>query len=793
MNLDPTIAAYLTQKARDDETVIFSTERLRRLVAELYPNAFRTLTLERWLESFGLSSILPRHAVDLICEKVFPGFFPYTQRAEVNYWVHTLLEHRITPEQFRDGLARLTFRQHAHESATFLKKQRLEKFAEFYGKIDGFLAEKGLHGKSVENNLAGKKFSLCHCHWLNSFLDRELQKVGQRCELNFVEAVDRKAPAVFDFARTSCYEATTPTEEAQNMLAHIAQRVEAGLPLERCALILADQKRYRPLVEREQRRFGSNFMFSFGAPLGEEPAGIFLKGIFAFVRDDAALSAHARTEFCRAFSLSQQLLDEFLAIRRASFNDWVDICENLLMRLNLADEDLVASLKEFWGGMKVSAILSEDLTRETFVQFCLRPALQSPHLSRLSTGQESVDVLPVLTLDEARGLAFDQVWILGCVEGQLPRRLPQDMIFDEMLKKILQLPTQMDAERREDHTLALLARNAASLTMSYPRRVQGALAQRSRYVEFALAADAEMLELSTRARVFSTARPLVKEGASFAVDETFSVSQAETFLQCPYRWMMQLRHRKSFVIPGEKHPSELGVLLHDIIDQFLGWLSAQKDAVSCEDVFDLAVGKLASLTWERTRDFNDLALEEHLVRTSWPALCAMIFGLKGLKWATLERICHEEEFSFVDPILNKTFVGRIDCALVYRDEVRMIDFKTKNHPPKSQVYGGFKPQLTLYAQAWSVQKPTSVGYWDILDGAYTEVFDRDGVKLEKACENFHEFFQKRLETTLQGEGRAYGDASFCKECEWSVACRRDDPRARHFAQQKRAKEWLISG
>lgn len=184
-------------------------------------------------------------------------------------------------------------------------------------------------------------------------------------------------------------------------------------------------------------------------------------------KGEAALAEASRRELealesLRSFALP--LVEDLAALpTEATWGEWIDRLGALATRALRRPERVLAVLGELEPMAKVSGVGIGE------VRLVLEPRLTE--LRAPEAGRRYGKVF-VATTDEARGLAFDVVFVPGLAEKLFPQKVVEDpLLLDEARQRLgLDLPTNKD--RTDDERLALrLAVGAASrrLALSYPR------------------------------------------------------------------------------------------------------------------------------------------------------------------------------------------------------------------------------------------------------------------------------------------------------------------------------------
>ena len=172
-------------------------------------------------------------------------------------------------------------------------------------------------------------------------------------------------------------------------------------------------------------------------------------------RDIAALDA------LREYALP--LLDDLAALpERADWGDWLDRLSALATRALRRPERVMAVLAELAPMAPVGPV---DVGE---VQLVLERRLRELASPAPKVRYGSVFVAPV---DEARGLAFDAVFVPGLAEKVFPKKLEEEpILLDAPRRRLGGLPTREDRLREERLRLRLAAGAASrQLVLSYPR------------------------------------------------------------------------------------------------------------------------------------------------------------------------------------------------------------------------------------------------------------------------------------------------------------------------------------
>jgi RecB family exonuclease len=184
-------------------------------------------------------------------------------------------------------------------------------------------------------------------------------------------------------------------------------------------------------------------------------------------KDETALADASRRELAALESLRRfalPLVDDLAALRsRATWGEWIDKLGALATRALRHPDRVLAVLGELEPMSKVGNVTISE------VRLVLQPRLTQLRVPELGRRYGKVFVA---TTDEARGLAFDVVFVPGLAEKIFPAKVVEDpLLLDDLRRKLSpDLPTNKD--RTDEERLALrLAIGAATrrVVLSYPR------------------------------------------------------------------------------------------------------------------------------------------------------------------------------------------------------------------------------------------------------------------------------------------------------------------------------------
>jgi CRISPR/Cas system-associated exonuclease Cas4 (RecB family) len=184
-------------------------------------------------------------------------------------------------------------------------------------------------------------------------------------------------------------------------------------------------------------------------------------------KDETALAEVSKRELhaveaLRRFALP--LVDDLAALpTKASWGGWIDKLSALATRALRHPDRVLSVLSEL---APMSAVEGVTISE---VRLVLAPRLSQLRVPELGRRYGKVFVA---TMDEARGLAFDVVFVPGLAEKIFPQKVVEDPLLLDAARLELSADLPVNKDRTEDERLALrLGIGAASrrVVLSYPR------------------------------------------------------------------------------------------------------------------------------------------------------------------------------------------------------------------------------------------------------------------------------------------------------------------------------------
>ncbi len=324
----------------------------------------------------------------------------------------------------------------------------------------------------------------------------------------------------------------------------------------------------------------------------------------------------------------------------------------------------LASVESFLMSLKKATMASTRLTNRRDFWSIIDHHLMTSNVR--ATG-DSLHGVQVLSLREARYVPFKAVLILGCTEGNFPKRLPSDDLIDHFLKARVGLHEPGHLEALEDITFSLLKARIRNLYLFSSKEEFGEPTSPSRFVERILHEDpAKAVEFSEVNEVISEINevsdigdrddtpvttsisatnanaPLEGEysGDPDRLVENLSAFQAEKLIRCPYSFLLSKHKLKRVFLPTADDAILEGTLFHSILEAFFTGSTNGKAIVEPLDSprLNLAEGSLSVFLTRRLCDITDLLIPDELKKSpshyqlkefAWPRFANHLAKLTG--------------------------------------------------------------------------------------------------------------------------------------------------------------------
>lgn len=447
--------------------------------------------------------------------------------------------------------------------------------------------------------------------------------------------------------------------EVRGVLAQIKSRLIRGTAPEDIALVARDDSYYGPTVSAVAWEYGLPVRALYAVPLSETRTGAWIQLLFESSLNDLPFEETARL---LAQPLGPGLPDKQWAAVRARHPSglarWQSLGINLSLLTNFPPEDtrsawvdhLQRLLSAFDIGSRVGYWSREVMAFHT-LQSELSIFAESPGevLTPEDFAAEVMELINLVTVPAQPGsggielhtpLALfgtrhPHLYVMGMAEGMLPASIIEDSVLDfrerhKLAKMGFELETAADAARREALSFfALLQTATESITLSYPRIVQGRETIPSPYlarlgISASAATTLPTMPLSSPEEVRRTL--LRQEGATddaildharhshaverrrestnvhdeydgvtgIPIDVTtrlWSVSQLTTLGQCPFGWLSQYVLK---LVEAEEAQDALiavlrGNLYHKVLEMALRAATRSPDALLKNSVRELAL------------------------------------------------------------------------------------------------------------------------------------------------------------------------------------------------------------
>lgn len=662
--------------------------------------------------------------------------------------------------------------------------------------------------------------------------------------------------------------------EVEEVVRNVRACLNAGnTPLSSIAILLADEVAYGNLVRSALSRAGFKANYAISVAFHQTALGSWLNLFFEFfcggelITDFLAWLHHplwegywtsafrpaalteilchrgidkgltqiihglSNTEFAEQVQELRCLLEPWLQSKRQRPTEW---CSTLRHLLEVMKIDQHLEKVELDHGLRQSS--KEVLTQyfRAIERLRLTPVKTQSSRTFLSqmrqqlNRQETRSIgeplagIQILSIPEARYFPFQRAFILGCLDGQFPKGLPRDELFDDYLKRGLGLSGWQALEAREDLTFHLLSSRLPHLYMSYPIRQLGEDTVPSRFVEqVVLSGTGEIckpsFDLICEFPSTPAAVEIEVEGAEGQFNgewrrfmEDLSASRLAELISCPYRFLLGRLGLSDLTLPDQtKDPRREGDWLHKVLERFF---QQWPEHIDPQDFKEFAQSKLIKLSKELAPpDPSTGPLLVHLERFAWPRFIQHLMQI----YPDFTKVKGEREKSFGailsfggEPI---SVVGKIDSIDEPETDLKIItDYKRKKVPNRKQVQDGLEPQLALYSLAIASESPEEgnqlVGYWSILDGEWNAIAGtpqakewavrrglatRNLLDLKVIQDAVTDIWRWRKDEI--SAGRFAADPSNCGFCRFVGICRRDDPQQQARMDQQRRLEKRVRG
>ncbi|MBI4479913.1 MAG: ATP-dependent helicase [Acidobacteria bacterium] len=393
-----------------------------------------------------------------------------------------------------------------------------------------------------------------------------------------------------------------------------------------------------------------------------------------------------------------------------------------------------------------------------------------PELWEATPKEDSPGKVQLMTLHGAKGLEFEHVFLFHMVRGAFPVRNRQPLIFlpDELLKGPLPKgDSHLDEERRLFYVGVTRAKRHLTLcTISNEKQRPSIFVDqlqdispphlvRTHPVHSPGTLPVEPAD--GRAPVTADAGSRLADWVSAPApppDEefTFSISQLETYLECPLKF--HFRHQWQIPVPAPP-PLLFGIIVHGALKEVMAAVAQNSDGTMEEKIREILDRR-----WPKTgfpdpvqeRKYRELGLEQ-LVGA------AQDWGKKGIVLLYQER-------SFEIRSGGCRLVGRIDqLHRIPGGGVELVEYKTGR--PQTQKEADRSQQITLYARACRQElgvEPSALILYNLSN--------REAIQTKRTAKEYRD-----LEQTIGETARQILAGSFpaqpgyhCRFCAYRAIC-----------------------
>lgn len=423
-------------------------------------------------------------------------------------------------------------------------------------------------------------------------------------------------------------------------------------------------------------------------------------------------------------------------------------------------------------------------------------------LSEIRTVGYPLEGVQVLSIKEARHVPFDYIFIPGMLEGIFPAKLPRDTLIEDWLKRKAKIQSWSYVEAMEDTTFGLMLQRTPSLSLSWPREVEGRESVRSRFVERLKALGNPFhVYRGARFKLFGEAEVIpeavVMEASNELTSSPLNPSRIESLLACPWQFYLSSNGVRYWdLLENEEDYISEGNWIHKVVESFLNAKSSQLDFAETETEQQI-LKSIIELADEKRKFFEvSQSFYLHMKLKGWPLLAKHFKAMfKGWKGGQRElKLADDAKIEVGDHSLKVR--GKIDSIEKFSWGNVIIDFKRSSMPTVAEVSKGIKPQIAIYAAVLGMDQAALV-YWSLklsnplvvaanitMDSSWiSETSMRKLSSPKDAYDKFKEHLLWRL-----SQPKVYPDVGkICKDCKFMSSCRKTDPRL--STQLESMAEW----
>ncbi len=382
-------------------------------------------------------------------------------------------------------------------------------------------------------------------------------------------------------------------------------------------------------------------------------------------------------------------------------------------------------LDQFYKRIELYSQENDDHTLRGFVNHLdleIKAGEEGPIKYDPNTGPES---LKIMTVHAAKGLEFENVFIINMVDQRFPTRGKKDTIEipESLIKDIL---PEGDFHLQEERRLFYVAMTRAktNLYFSWGRDYGGVkLKKPSLFLEETNLVPSDKITTATGKVVFNSSSTKPKKVVYKQIPTRFSYSAINQFITCP----LEYKYRSYLKIPMKGAPQlSFGITVHSTFQHFMelyheAKISRQQDLFSKENKIILPTLKTLEELYGKywIDEWYDDKPQKEAFRNKGKNFLKIFYERTITEQPELELI----EKSFQMDLGEKgnliTFSGKIDRADKGQKGLIIIDYKTGKAPSTKK--GSDLDQLRVYqwaAQEYFKMPVESLCYW-FLDGNET--------------------------------------------------------------------------
>lgn len=290
--------------------------------------------------------------------------------------------------------------------------------------------------------------------------------------------------------------------EVRGVLVKVKQMLTQGIRAKDIVLVTREEQLYGEILIDIAWEYNLPLQVSYEIPLEQTRMGAWLKLLLEVIRDNLPFETTAKL---LAHPLAKYMSTEIWQVAREKHPQGIERWQELGLDLKLLDLKQNSYNREFWFKRLEEILSAWDVleqgkawARETVAYYRIVEALselarpKTQQLTKQGCLNEIREMLALLTipaqpgiggielhnLSSVIGTSYSHVFVLGAMEGVLPKAIADDPILDfhsrkQLVKQGLKIETAVDIAQRETYYFySLLGIPAETITFSYPEIIE---------------------------------------------------------------------------------------------------------------------------------------------------------------------------------------------------------------------------------------------------------------------------------------------------------------------------------